>query len=133
LAIELPIGYHCELFPRSSITKMDLMLKNSIGLIDNEYRGELIFRFHQFPMVNGTNSVYKKGDRIGQIVLRKTIHMPIMVVDELSDTSRGTGGFGSSTGEFHIVAGATNVGKSCFKSEEVNPIYKSIGVDTRMI
>ena len=96
LAIELPIGYHCELFPRSSITKMDLMLKNSIGLIDNEYRGELIFRFHQFPMVNGTNSIYKKGDRIGQIVLRKTIHMPIMVVDELSDTSRGAGGLGSS-------------------------------------
>lgn len=95
VAIEPPKGYHVELFPRSSITKADLILKNSIGLIDNNYRGNLIFRFHKLQDVD-TNNIYKRGDRIGQMVIRKTIHMPLMVVDTLTDTSRGTGGHGSS-------------------------------------
>lgn len=95
IAIELPVGYHAEIVARSSITKMDLMLKNSVGIIDNEYRGSLLCRFHKTGDLTSTNT-YKKGDRIAQIILRKTIHMPIMVVDELSDTNRGTGGLGSS-------------------------------------
>lgn len=95
IAIELPIGYHSEIVARSSLTKMNLILKNSVGIIDNEYRGNLLCRFHKTGDINTTNT-YKKGDRIAQLIIRKTIHMPIMVVDELSDTSRGAGGLGSS-------------------------------------
>ena len=95
ISIEPPVGYHVELYPRSSITKVDLILKNSIGLIDNGYRGNLIFRFHKLQDVD-TKNVYKKGDRIGQMVLRKTIHMPLQVVNSLSLSSRGDGGYGSS-------------------------------------
>lgn len=98
LAIEVPKGYHTEIFPRSSISKYDLVLANSIGLIDNGYRGELIFRFKIVPRANGSilSKVYEKGDKIGQIVVRRTIDLPILEVENLSDTVRGEGGFGSS-------------------------------------
>lgn len=95
LAIEPPSGYHTEIIPRSSITKKNLILKNSFGLIDNSYRGPLRFRFHKTGDVTTTN-VYKKGDKIGQIIIRKTIHMPFVFVDKLNETVRGTGGFGST-------------------------------------
>ena len=121
LAIELPQGYHVELFPRSSISKYDLSLANSIGLVDNGYRGELRFRFKftqrakpVLTMVKNENDgydqhpgiesffpypplLYKKGDKIGQIVIRKSVSgLPVEEVAELSDTSRGSGGFGST-------------------------------------
>ena len=97
LSIEVPEGYHTELFPRSSISKYDLVLANSVGMIDNGYRGELLFRFKLIkPSVGPPSKFYKKGDKIGQIVIRKTESLPIVEVDELSSTERGDGGFGSS-------------------------------------
>lgn len=110
LSIEPPEGYHVELFPRSSITKQDVVLANSIGLVDQDYRGEVIFRFkvcifRNFIIDERTDSatslhkylnIYKAGDRIGQFVLRKTYHYEIQEVDNLSNTIRGKGGFGSS-------------------------------------
>jgi dUTP pyrophosphatase len=113
LSVELPIGYHVELFPRSSISKTDLLLANSIGLVDNGYRGELLLRFKyvhrhtdlptgEIPMSAAIDHVmaepilYKKGDKIGQIVVRKTYELPVEEVSELSDSDRGTGGFGST-------------------------------------
>lgn len=104
LAIEVPAGYHTELFPRSSVSKYDLILANSIGLVDNGYRGELRFRFKYIPrfvveegaLQQQPPILYKKGDKIGQIVVRQTVHLDVKEVQELSDTSRGTGGFGST-------------------------------------
>ena len=115
IAIEPPFGHHTELFPRSSISKYELLLCNSIGLVDNGYRGEVVFRFkyvpaieiHLVPAVSGHSVstlvpmnklpiIYKKGDKIGQIVIRKTNEMPVVEVDDLSTTERGTGGFGST-------------------------------------
>jgi dUTP pyrophosphatase len=99
LTLELPLGFHVELFPRSSISKTDLILANGIGLVDNAYRGEIIFRFKCFRAAMrevDEPTIYKKGDRIGQIVIRKTYELPVTEVDELSDTERGVGGFGSS-------------------------------------
>jgi len=97
LSVQPPEGYHTEIFPRSSISKYDLSLCNSIGLIDNEYRGEIILRFnvlgHYIPNLK---NVYKKGDKIGQLVIRKTYNIPVVEVEELEETARGTGGFGSS-------------------------------------
>ena len=119
IAIEVPEGYHTELFPRSSITKTDLVLGNSIGLVDNGYRGEILFRFKVAQRGKqletwsiGPDSVrlpdrnvafhkmdlitYKKGDKIGQIVIRKTESLEVEEVPELSSTERGSGGFGST-------------------------------------
>lgn len=108
LAIEVPDGYHTELFPRSSITKTDLILGNSIGLVDNGYRGELMLRFKvasrgqrsgRIDQLSGGYrdvKVYKKGDKIAQLVIRKTEELEVEEVLFLSDTERGSGGFGST-------------------------------------
>lgn len=113
IAIEVPEGYHTELFPRSSITKTDLVLGNSVGLVDNGYRGEILFRFKLTGRFNTKNGMqwanfptevlgqslimYKKGDKIGQVVIRKTeATFIIQEAEELSSTERGTGGFGST-------------------------------------
>lgn len=104
ISIEPPNGYHTEIFPRSSISKYDLILANSIGLVDESYRGEILVRFkyiHAFhadgiSLDDHPIRKYKKGDKIAQLVLRKTEDMNILEVNELSDTKRGTGGFGSS-------------------------------------
>lgn len=98
ISIEPPAGYHVEIFPRSSISKTDLLLANSIGLIDNGYRGEIRLRF---KFANNSRSeqpslIYHKGDKIGQLVIRKTESLSFIEVDELSGTERGEGGFGST-------------------------------------
>ena len=106
LSIEPPPGYYVEIFPRSSITKTGLILGNSIGLVDEGYRGEILLRF-KFPnTVTNTEkdygnliaaqTKYKKGDKIGQLVIRKAIHMDFIEIEELSDTDRNDGGFGST-------------------------------------
>jgi len=101
--VELPKGYYCELYPRSSISKTDLILANSVGVVDNSYRGTLRFRFKCVKPLDIYNNnvhsppyIYKKGDKIGQIVVRKSIECEIQEVVALSDTSRGAGGFGST-------------------------------------
>ena len=110
LAVEIPAGYYADLRPRSSISKYDLVLANSVGTIDSDYRGELILKFKgvvniyeselcengQFPCVSETADLYKIGDRIGQIVILPYPKAEFIEVDDLSDTERGTGGFGSS-------------------------------------
>lgn len=96
IALELPDGYHVEIFPRSSISNYDLVLANSIGLIDNGYRGEIKFRFKYIQRYQLNRILYVKGDKIGQIVIRKTYNADVEVVETLSDTQRGVGGWGSS-------------------------------------
>ena len=97
ISIEPPPGYHTEIFPRSSISKYDLMLANSIGLIDESYRGEVMVRFK--PTCNTSCEYYKdysKGDRIAQLVVRKTERVDFKWAEDLNDSNRGNGGFGSS-------------------------------------
>ena len=91
------------------------MLANSIGLIDAGYRGELLVRFnyttqpedliakiqgHQatVPMFTKVNmeKIYTKGERIAQLVIAETHAVEFEIVEELSDTDRGKGGFGST-------------------------------------
>ncbi len=101
IAIEIPKGYKGEIFPRSSVSKKDLMLANSIGLIDSGYRGELKLRFKIVTNSAGHKNkdlpdIYKKGDRVGQLVITKMLDYQIVEADVLSDTDRGEGGFGSS-------------------------------------
>ena len=94
IQIEPPKGYHTELFPRSSISNYDLSLCNGVGLVDESYRGELILRFRITS--NISPRLYKKGEKIAQLVLRKTEIAEIIEVNELENTDRGEKGFGST-------------------------------------
>jgi len=94
LAIEIPNGFVGLVFPRSSIRKYELVLSNSVGVIDSGYRGELQATFKK---ENGLDSLaYKVGDRIAQIMIIPYPPIEFDEVAELSDTERGDGGFGST-------------------------------------
>lgn len=108
LAFEIPAGYVGLLFPRSSNTKKDLILGNSVGVIDSGYRGEVVFKFKltmncqkfekaKYDGANGFDlDAYSVGDRIGQIIIMPYLQIEFNLVDELSTTDRGVGGFGST-------------------------------------
>ena len=94
IALEIPEGFVGLVFPRSSIRNTELMLSNSVGVIDSGYRGELQATFNK---LNGLDSIsYKVGERVCQIVIVPTPVVQVKIVDELSDSERGEGGFGSS-------------------------------------
>jgi dUTP pyrophosphatase len=95
ISIEPPSGYYTEVVPRSSISKYDLLLCNSVGIIDPSYRGNIKLRFKVTqPYENAL--IYKKGDRIGQLILRSLLTSEFELVSDLTETSRGSGGFGST-------------------------------------
>ncbi len=98
ISVQLPDGYYADLRPRSSISKYELVLANSVGTIDSDYRGELILKFKPSAhyVVNGEGVMYNVGDRIAQLVILPYPKVSFVEVDELSDTERGTGGFGST-------------------------------------
>ena len=94
LFIELPIHYEAQVRPRSGLAiKHNLTVTNSPGTIDSGYRGEVCV-----IMLNAGKENYhiKKGDRIAQMVIAKLPEVEMVQVDELSDTKRGAGGFGST-------------------------------------
>lgn len=93
LAFEIPDGYVGLIFPRSSICKTNLTLSNSVGVIDSGYRGTVKFFFT--PGSRPTKN-YEVGDRIGQIMIIARPYVKLALSDELSETERGEGGFGSS-------------------------------------
>lgn len=98
LAFEIPKGYVGLLFPRSSNAKKDLLLSNSVGCLDSDFRGEVLFKFKRVK--KGLFSWFKKskeyeiGDRIGQIVIIKHPTIEFVESKELSETERGAGGYG---------------------------------------
>ena len=96
IAVEIPKGYLGLLCARSSCVKYNHILANCVGIIDSDYRGELILKF--YILRNGRTEAicYKKGDRIGQLVIVPCPAVELIEVDELSQTERGTGGFGST-------------------------------------
>lgn len=100
LAFEIPNGFVGLLFPRSSNTKKDLILGNSVGVIDSGYRGEVMFKFR--PVMPLERDIefgpreYEIGDRIGQIIIMPYPQIEFNLVDELSSSDRGVGGFGST-------------------------------------
>jgi dUTP pyrophosphatase len=99
IAVEIPEGYMGLIFPRSSVTSYDLMLKNSVGVIDASYRGELRCRFYRTDKETVTNyerKEYEIGDRVAQIVFMELPKITLVEAEELSDTERGVGGYGST-------------------------------------
>ena len=95
LAFEIPEGYVGLLFSRSSIYAKDLILSNSVGVIDSGYRGEVSFKF---KIVNDfiISNLYEIGDRIGQIIILPYPKIKFIEVEELSQTERGNKGYGST-------------------------------------
>lgn len=93
LALEIPDGYVGLLFPRSSICKKDLEMTNSVGVIDSNYRGPIKSVFN--PTCEDPE-IYELGERFAQLIIIPYPKIEFEEVEELSETSRGTGGYGST-------------------------------------
>ena len=119
ISIEIPDGYFGAIYARSGLAiKRGLAPANCVGIIDSDYRGEIIVGLHNnaapvvpavnyitsdvtqaVPKINSdANEVIKDGDRIAQLIIQKFEDIEFEEISELSDTGRGQGGFGS-TGE----------------------------------
>jgi|APSaa5957512576_1039674.scaffolds.fasta_scaffold09172_4 dUTP pyrophosphatase len=97
ISIKPPKGYYVDMVPRSSISKAGVTLANSVGIIDDTYRGELMIPIKlDNPMVNFMDLLNKP---LCQLVMRKLYTPEVELVDELDETVRGTGGFGSTDGK----------------------------------
>lgn len=96
VAYEIPEGYAGFLYARSGLsTKQGLRPANCVGVIDSDYRGEIIVALHND---SDETRVVEYGQRIAQIVIKEYLNYDIVEESVLSDTERGSGGFGS-TGE----------------------------------
>jgi dUTP pyrophosphatase len=94
LAVEIPKHYVGLLFPRSSVYKMDQSLANCVGVIDSDYRGEIMLRYRDLN--RDSDKFYLPGDRVGQLVILALPFIQIEDATELSETDRGDGAFGST-------------------------------------
>lgn len=95
LALEIPSHMVGLIFPRSSISHTPHCLRNSVGVIDSGYRGEIKLRM-SVPFCESEMKAYKVGDRVGQLVILECPLLKIIESDELDGSQRGDDGFGSS-------------------------------------
>lgn len=102
-ATEIPEGYKGVIVARSNITKTGWVLANGIGIVDSDYRNEWQARFRSIPqrfLVNfeffNKNFPYKVGERVCQIYFEEVLNFTFEEVNNLNDTERGLGGFGST-------------------------------------
>ncbi len=96
-ATEIPFGMKGIIVPRSSISKYDLIMCNSPAQIDFDYRGEWKVRFKELGNHSDKLKIYNIGDRIAQIFFEPVLNVPLTETEELTETIRGEGGFGSTT------------------------------------
>ena len=100
IAVEIPEGYVGLIFPRSSLCKYSMAMANCVGVIDSGYRGEITakFKLGRAKTIHDKNikERYEIGDRIAQLIVLPYPKVNVMVVDELSATDRGIGGYGST-------------------------------------
>lgn len=125
IAIQPPFGYYYEVVPRSSISKLPLEMANSVGVIDEEYRGEVlvavrvthpnmgqnisrtsypggvvtIFNSKPPTIADVAQLILTKKPVLFQMILRKRLESEMVVVEDLTETDRGAGGFGSTDKE----------------------------------
>lgn len=93
ISVEIPEGYVGLIFPRSSIRNYGIVLSNAVGVIDSGYRGSIQATFNYY---GNTKQRYTIGDKIGQLIILPYPQIKFEEVKELSETSRGAGGFGST-------------------------------------
>jgi dUTP pyrophosphatase len=94
IAVEIPPGYVGLIYSRSGLsTKQGLRLANCVGVIDSDYRGEI-----GLPLHNDSDEVQliRSHERVAQMILHPICEMDFVEMDNLSDTDRGAGGFGST-------------------------------------
>ena len=105
MAENIPISYY--LYPRSSISSMGIMLANSVGIIDQGYRGHIMAKIRYIPICTNflwelfwswwpSSKSLKKGTKLFQICAPNLEPFTVNIVDELDSTERGSNGFGSS-------------------------------------
>jgi dUTP pyrophosphatase len=93
LAVEMPRGHYIEMYNRSSMAGKRQLLIVSSCVIDEDYRGEI---YAPIKNIGDGIQFIRKGDRFAQMMIKKTIKMNFIEVDELKNTERGAGGFGST-------------------------------------
>lgn len=94
LSIEIPEGYGGFIYARSGLaTKKGLAPANKVGVIDADYRGEIMVSLHNH---SGETQTVESGERIAQLVIAPFLKAEFTETDELSETVRGEGGFGST-------------------------------------
>lgn len=145
IAIAPPEGYYYEVVPRSSLSKLPLEMANSIGIIDEHYRGEILVPVrvtHQFmgqdqgraafpqgvvkifgvspaTLTDVANQILIKKPNLFQLILRKREDSEFVVVDKLSETARGDGGFGSTDkGPVKVIASKRKQAKTAEDEQE---------------
>lgn len=94
LFIELPHGYEAQVRPRSGLSiKKGITLANAVGTIDSDYRGEI-----QIPVINLSSEpqAIEPAERIAQMIIARYEQVELIIVEQLTPTDRGTGGFGST-------------------------------------
>lgn len=103
LAFEIPEGYVGLVFPRSSLSSLDIALSNCVGVIDSGYRGEVTAKFKPAMLFNReqrpiilNNRIYEVGERVAQIIIIPYPHIEFEEVETLSETERGNRGYGST-------------------------------------
>jgi dUTP pyrophosphatase len=102
LALAIPDGYEVQVRPRSGLAlKHGISLPNSPGTIDSDYRGEL-----KIIVINhgSEDFVFRRGDRVAQLVLAPVTRAAWVEVSSLDETARGAGGFGSTGGVVSLKA-----------------------------
>lgn len=95
VAFQIQLGYVGLIYPRSSITNYDLFLKNSVGVIDPNYRGEVSFRCAMYGNLIFPK-LYKVGDKCAQMRIALNPTVKLNKVEQLSESNRGVNGYGSS-------------------------------------
>ncbi len=94
LSMEIPVGYAGMIFARSGLaSKRGLAPANKVGVIDSDYRGEVMVALHNH---SSEEQIVFHGERIAQLVIMPFYKASFVETDELSDTVRGSGGFGST-------------------------------------
>jgi len=93
IKFEVPQGYYLEILPRSSLAKSGLLLANSMGVVDADYRGEV---FAPLRNISKNKVIIEAGQRIVQGMLKKVEQIKLTKATTLSTTTRGTGGYGST-------------------------------------
>lgn len=94
IAIEIPKDYFGGIYPRSGLsTKKGLRLANCVGVVDADYRGGVIVAIYND---SDEVQVIERGDRIAQLIIQPYLNVRFELVDELEETERGSGGFGST-------------------------------------
>jgi len=94
IAMKIPEGHVGLLFPRSSLANKSLNMTNCVGVVDCDYVGSILLKFK--VNTNTTPVIYVEGDRVGQIIIMPYPKVNFIEVDELPETERGEGGYGST-------------------------------------